>query len=426
LGVTSPGGDSVGAARTSADTSKLDALQKSGERPMQPPQPPAAQQQKPGSDGDGSNGSFYSRVYSLIPSPFRAVVAAVFTAAALKVFTPVFDEPYFSLCIMLSNGPAETTKWISREPVEEHFHAYLRASPGKVCIGAGPKGTGKSSAAKHAVRNLCGVAYVELKGEILTERLLTAVGMPRLERHTKADRPKLARMCEAAARWGRWWTGDEKWLPTLLGEVERNTEPGLVKDAVQTLKYLAHDAQACRAILVLSDASAALGLDPDPARRELIWLCDFSRAEADARLDLAKVLIGEGKLREEVFGMTTRPADLEGLCAELSDAQHDPSDLMVVRRFVEAKRAEAESRVTFLLSCDDSDTNKKKGLHFSHLLKDMVKNGGSLHHMKAPYMKPAVQVAPYFSVHDAIMYDLTTYEYRFNTPADMLAAAKLL
>jgi hypothetical protein len=199
----SPGGDSVGAACTSADTTKLDALQKSRERPLQPPQPPAAQQQKPGSDGDGSNGSFYSRVYSLLPSPFRAVVAAVFTAAALEVFTTVFDEPYFSLCMMLSNGPAETTKWISREPVEEHFNAYLRAPPGQVCIVAGPKGMGKSSAAKHAVRNLSGVAYVDLKGEILTEKLLTAVGMPRLERHTKADRPKLARMCEAAARWGR-------------------------------------------------------------------------------------------------------------------------------------------------------------------------------------------------------------------------------
>ena len=40
-------------------------------------------------------------------------------------------------------------------------------------------------------------------------------------------------------------------------------------------------------------------------------------------------------------------------------------------------------------------------------------------------MAPPEDVAPHFKVHEAIMYDLTAYEYRFNTPADMHAAAKL-
>ena len=76
--------------------------------------------------------------------------------------------------------------------------------------------------------------------------------------------------------------------------------------------------------------------------------------------------------------------------------------------------------------CNDSRTNKELGLHFRHLLKDMLKNGGSLSEENAPYMISSKRAAPSFKEHDAIMYDLTTREYRFNTPADMHAAAQQL
>jgi hypothetical protein len=173
---------------------------------------------------------------------------------------------------------------------------------------------------------------------------------------------------------------------------------------VQTLKYLTHDAQACRVTLVLSDASAVLGLDPDPDRRKFIWLGDFSRAEADARLDAAKLLVGEGKLREEVFDVTTRPAALQDLCSSLSAAKRDPSDLKVVRSFAEAKREQAGTRVTLLLKCDDSKANTDQGLHFRHILRDMLDNGGSLPLARAPYMAPPKVAAPHFKEYDAIRF----------------------
>ena len=56
-------------------------------------------------------------------------------------------------------------------------------------------------------------------------------------RHAQLNRPALARMCNAAARLGRWWFDDEKWLPTLLVEIDETVQPGYVKDAMATLKY---------------------------------------------------------------------------------------------------------------------------------------------------------------------------------------------
>ena len=128
---------------------------------------------------------------------------------------------------------------------------------------------------------------------------------------------------------------------------------------------------------MLSDGNAALGLDPDPARRTYVWMGDFSEAEANARMDAAGVLVGEDELREAVLGATSRPAELSSLCASLSAAPPESSEL-IVRAFVEAKCAEAKSRVIELLACDDSETNKKLGLHFRHMLRDMLENGGSL------------------------------------------------
>jgi hypothetical protein len=388
-----------------------------------------------GGGGDGSgNGSRSRRFVDFSSSPSAWVAGAtglvattVATTLAVEHLAPGLDVPTFAVLALRSTAPQESDVWIARETVEQHFRAYLRNPSKTVLIVAGPKGTGKSTAALHAVRDARGVAYVSLSGEDkLSKQLLVAVGMPFIERHAQISRPALARMCAAAARLGRWWFGDEAWLPTLLVEVDQTVQPGYIKDAVATLKYLAHDACACRAILVLSDGNAALGLDPDPARRTFIWMGDFSEAEANARLDAAGVLVGEDELREAVLGLTTRPVELFSLCAKLSAAPPESSEL-IVRAFVEAKRAEAESRVTNLLSCDDSETNKELGLHFRHLLKDMLKNGGSLSEKNAAaYMIPSDRAAPSFKKYDAIMFDLTTREYRFNTPADMHAAAQQL
>ena len=379
--------------------------------------------------GDGSRSrrfvDFVSSPWALVASTTGLVATVVVTTLAVEHLAPGFDVPTFAVLALRSSAPPEEHVWVTREVVEQHFRAYLRDPSAQVLVVAGPKGTGKSTAALHAVRDARGVVYVSLSGEnMLSKQLLVAVGMPLVERHAQINRPALARMCKAAARLGRWWFGDEKWLPTLLVEIDQTVQPGYIKDAVATLKYLAHDACACRAILVLSDGNAALGLDPDPARRTYVWMGDFSEAEANARMDAAGVLVGEDELREAVLGATTRPAALFSLCAKLSAAPPESSEL-IVRAFVEAKRAEAKSRVINLLKSDDSKTNKELGLHFRHLLNDMLESGGSLSEENAPYMIAPEQVAPSFKKNDAIMFDLTTREYRFNTPADMHAAAQL-
>mmetsp|Transcript_34761 Transcript_34761/g.81985 ORF Transcript_34761/g.81985 Transcript_34761/m.81985 type:complete len:462 (+) Transcript_34761:44-1429(+) len=365
----------------------------------------------------------------MVPWPVAwamGMIATAFAVLAAEHLVPGLNVPIFALLTLRSTAPPEKGIWTTREEVEQHFRDYLRNPSEQVLIVAGPKGTGKSTAALHAVRDVRGTAYVSLSGEDkLSKQVLVAVGMPFIERHTEISRPALARMCKAAALLGRRWFGDKTWLPTLLVEIDQTVQPGYIKDAVATLKYLAHDARACRAILVLSDGNAVLGLDPDPDRRNYLWMGDFSEAEARVRMNTAKVLVGEDELREAVLGVTTRPAALSKLCAALSAAPPNSSEL-IVRAFVEVKRAEAEIRVIDLLACDDSKTNKERGLHFRHLLKDMLKNGGLFHEEKAAYMIPSNRAAPSFKEYDAIMFDLTTLEYRFNTAADMHAAAQLL
>ncbi|KAJ1632802.1 hypothetical protein T492DRAFT_867757 [Pavlovales sp. CCMP2436] len=307
------------------------------------------------------------------------------TALALEHLVPGLDVPTFALLT--------------------HFRAYLLNPSKKVLIVTGPKGTGKSTAALHAVRDVRGTAFVSLNGEDnVRKKLLVAVGMPLIERHTEISKPALARMCEAAASLGRWWFKDKTWLPTLIVEINESVQPAYIKERCD---------------------NAVLGLGPDPARRNHLWVGDFSEAEAHAHMDAAEVLVGEDELRKRVIGVTTQPAGLSSLCAALSAAPPKSSEL-IVRAFVEANRTEAKGRVFNLLAVDDSKTNEEQGLHFRHLLKDMLKNGGSLPRDAAAYMIPANRAAPSFKEYDAIMFDMTTHEYRFNTLADMHAAAQLL
>jgi hypothetical protein len=319
-----------------------------------------------GGDGGGGGSGDDSRSRRFVdfgssPSAWVAwavglVATTVAITLAVEHLAPGLDVPTFAVLALRSSAPLEKVVWVTRETVEQHFHAYLRNPSAKVLVVAGPKGTGKSTAALHAVRDARGIAYVSLSGEDkLSKQVLVAVGMPFVERHAEISRPALARMCEAAARLGRWWFGDEAWLPTLLVEIDQTVQPGYIKDAMATLKYLAHDARACQAILVLSDGNAALGLDPDPDRRTLVWMGDFSVSEANARMDAAGVLVGEDELREAVLGVTTRPAALSSLCAELSAAPPESSEL-IARAFVEAKRAEAESRSS---SCSSATTPRR-------------------------------------------------------------------
>jgi hypothetical protein len=198
------------------------------------------------------------------------------------------------------------------------------------------------------------------------------------------------------------------------------TDASHINDALVTLKRLACDRGACRAILVLGDTDAALALTKDRARNDNLWLGDFSPKEASAYLDAANALIGEDKLREELLDVTTRLGELAASPAVSSE--------MITRKFLEDMRGDARGRVIDLLKLDDAKTHPDQGLHFRRLLKDMVKNGGSVSQEAATYMTSVKQVVECIkdsSGGRAVVYDHTACEYRFNTPADIHDAASL-
>jgi archaellum biogenesis ATPase FlaH len=69
--------------------------------------------------------------------------------------------------------------------------------------------------------------------------------------------------------------------------------------------------------MVLSDANAAFSLPPDEARQEIIWVDDFSDAEANQFLDHANFLAGKTEKRNEIFArIGTRPAVLAKMLDE--------------------------------------------------------------------------------------------------------------
>ena len=70
-------------------------------------------------------------------------------------------------------------------------------------------------------------------------------------------------------------------------------------------------------MLVLSDANAAFSLPPDEGRQEIVWVDDFSKAEANAYLSMNNFLLNNDKKRNELFQQIgTRPARLEKLVAK--------------------------------------------------------------------------------------------------------------
>ncbi|KAJ1632841.1 hypothetical protein T492DRAFT_904693 [Pavlovales sp. CCMP2436] len=122
-----------------------------------------------GSGGDGSgDGSRSRRFVDFLSSLLIwaiGLAGVTSTALAVEHLVPGLHVPTFALLMPRSTAPPEEGIWTTREEVEQHFHDYLRNPSQKVLIVAGPKGTGKSTAALHAVRDVHGTAYVSLSGE---------------------------------------------------------------------------------------------------------------------------------------------------------------------------------------------------------------------------------------------------------------------
>ncbi|KAJ1636673.1 hypothetical protein T492DRAFT_861235, partial [Pavlovales sp. CCMP2436] len=118
------------------------------------------------------------------------IALAVATALALEHLVPGLDVPTFAVITERSTARPVKGFWTTREAVEEHFRAYLLNPSEKVLIVAGSKGTCKSTAALHGVRDVRGTVYVSLSWEDkLSKQVLVLVGMPSIERHTEISRP---------------------------------------------------------------------------------------------------------------------------------------------------------------------------------------------------------------------------------------------
>ena len=114
----------------------------------------------------------------------------------------------------------------------------------------------------------------------------------------------------------------------------------LAQNALRQVKKLLFDYQMARGVLVLSDATLAFALNEDYARRMVVWVDDFTRAEAGTFLDKHGVLTGvnDTRLRAQLFDAAgTRPVELRRFVALYHRSPHEST----LRAFIRTVREEA-------------------------------------------------------------------------------------
>ena len=67
----------------------------------------------------------------------------------------------------------------------------------------------------------------------------------------------------------------------------------------------------------MSDANAAFSLPPDESRQRIVWVDDFTKAEAHQFLNNSQFMMGKQSKRDEIFGtIGTRPGMLKKMVDE--------------------------------------------------------------------------------------------------------------
>jgi hypothetical protein len=125
---------------------------------------------------------------------------------------------------------------------------------------------------------------------------------------------------------------------------------------VQPLKELCVDHRAIGAVVILSDANAALSLPHDPQRRQLVWVGEFTQAEADAYFDKQEQQLPFSRpfsrvLRQRLYDSIDRqPLTLWDFCWKLQKAKCSTdmacTEQVLTRYIAEAQRGASHSRST--------------------------------------------------------------------------------
>jgi energy-coupling factor transporter ATP-binding protein EcfA2 len=210
--------------------------------------------------------------------------------------------------------PPESLQFIHRPRIEKKIVDFVSLPfPTGFMVVVGPRGSGKSTAVQNVLRgNRSKVVYVTLTSD-----------MPRIGDRIKAELPISREVNDLAAYFRPFANTKGAAKPVLVVEVDSQVSGDYVKVQSQELKRLTADLRLVHGILILSDANAALKLNPDPARQTFLWVDEFERNEMDAYFDDARSLQTEEcyPLRERIFmEVGARPQDLSAVVLRAREA----------------------------------------------------------------------------------------------------------
>ena len=188
-------------------------------------------------------------------------------------------------------------------------------------VAIGPRGGGKSTAVQMAVKERNGALSVTITSESDMYEVITgaihraevkAFGTDSLRAGgfkitTEADLVEVMREATKLRT-----PYEPLWIPTLVVEVDQHASDAVVTKVAKMLKLLCMDHSAAHVVLVLSDAIAGFALPNDHARQTIVWVEDFSEAEAHAYLDHCHFLMADPKNQKDV---EAKRAQRQGLFA---------------------------------------------------------------------------------------------------------------
>lgn len=202
-------------------------------------------------------------------------------------------------------------------------------------------------------------------------------------------------------------------------------------------KELSADRNACRFILILSEANAALELPDDAGRQKILWVDDFTEPEAHLFLEQRGILPIAGStgdqasanvaLREHVFcELGRRPLDLCRLTSSLrrlsSDGSLQASELSgLVTAFVKQQQENAEVPLRALIKPGQHASADKFRQLVAKLL-DREDHDGVTADQVLGFPEDPKDTATVTKAKPAVLYHIPSKSYRFHSKVHRRAA----
>lgn len=312
-------------------------------------------------------------------------------------------------------------RWVQRDKVESAVRSYADLpiyTQAKYKILASPRGSGKSAAVLHALRDRPGTIVVTVQSDqmgaghdVLVRAVTKQLG---IDNHvtTREQFYDFLRSCQP-------YLNDRRVV--IVVEVENDVSYDMMYFLGIDAKAVASDDIAARVILVTNDANVVFAIKRTE-REEFVWVDDLTQEEANDFLDKRGVLIGDKATRQRLFECAgRRPLVLDFLWHDADEAHVES---LILHQKVEARR-----QVKNLLG---RGTNQPcSGDAFRRLLTDMLV-------ADPDHGVPDLDVQDYLGSltdvgkalkdtgYHAIMFHHPSQEYRFTNPSSRKAAEEEL